>query len=444
MTDILILYESRSREIENCALLATELELRGYEVKIRNICSPFKYFIKPRVLVVPHLYNEQQLIGFAKNFWLSNKNIVDLQYEQILGTSIKEDDIHNPQGQAKFAHHIAWGEDQASRYRSVGIPESNIHVTGSMSMDLMRKEFTNYFLTKQKIARQFNLDPNSEWILFVSSFSYANRTEEELVRYEMLSPTARVFNKLSDETLKEVAVWLEAAALKFPDKTFIYRPHPAEKTHQIFFEITKRTPNFKVIGDYSMRQWAIVADKAYNWYSTSIADLFYAEKSCYIVRPIEIPHNLEVSILSDVKSLKTYEDFENSISNNQFDFPITAERMEYFYGKTDTEPAFRQIADICEKLLKGEYQGFNFDYGNYNRLNICNVDGFGNAIMYWLNIPFYSFCKAFRVKKVIWPFMHKQKVVSLFDKNIYGIEDEIKRYQEKIGTVLKSSYCHCK
>ena len=84
MLDVLILYEHRKREIENCALLLEELSYRGYKVRIESIFSPWKYFRNPKVLVVPHLYNEDQLIHFAKNIWLNNTNILSLQYEQVL------------------------------------------------------------------------------------------------------------------------------------------------------------------------------------------------------------------------------------------------------------------------------------------------------------------------------------------------------------------------
>lgn len=55
MIDILILFENHSREMENVALLATELEYRGYKVKVMNIRTPMKYFVKTKVLIVPHL-----------------------------------------------------------------------------------------------------------------------------------------------------------------------------------------------------------------------------------------------------------------------------------------------------------------------------------------------------------------------------------------------------
>lgn len=64
MIDILILFENHSREMENVALLATELEYRGYKVKVMNIRTPMKYFVKTKVLIVPHLIFKVSAISF--------------------------------------------------------------------------------------------------------------------------------------------------------------------------------------------------------------------------------------------------------------------------------------------------------------------------------------------------------------------------------------------
>lgn len=154
MIDILILFENHSREMENVALLATELEYRGYKVKVMNIRTPMKYFVKTKVLIVPHLYNEDQLIRFCKNFWKNNTCIISLQYEQILNKEMGIDDIHFPKGQAIYAHHIAWGKSQVDRYKMCGIKQNHIHQTGSMAMDLFRPAFESYFMSKEEVGKK--------------------------------------------------------------------------------------------------------------------------------------------------------------------------------------------------------------------------------------------------------------------------------------------------
>lgn len=440
MTDVLILYESRRREIENSVLLASELELRGYKVKIRNIYDPYKYFIKPKVLVVPHIYNEEQLMMFGRNFWKSNRNIISLQYEQVLGVEVTEDNVHNPKGQAQKAHHIAWGEEQASRYVKYHIAPENVHKTGSMAMDLMREEFSDYFMSKSAVAQKCHLKESAEWVLFVSSFSYANLTEEDLQRLENLSSTARVFSKLSDETYEKILVWLKEVSKKYPEKEIIYRPHPAEKVNDKVKKIAEEIPNFHVISDFSMRQWAKVSDKIYNWFSTSIADIYFARKSCYIIRPIEIPRNLEVAILDGAKTITSYEEFEKSIGDSKFDFPVPQETMEYYYGALDGRMAYQQIADVCEGMICGNVKGYKYDWGTSSRFNLGNVNSLSGALKYYINLPFYSLCKLSKIKNVGRLFKDKQHYVKLYDLDIYNIEKDIRSYKESLTPIIKKNF----
>ena len=438
MVDVLILYESRRREIENCVLLLLELEQRGYKVKIRNIYNPYKYFIKTKVLVVPHLYNNEQLFSFGRNFWNSNERIISLQCEQILNPDVEEDDIHNTKEQAVFAHHIAWGLEQAKRYLNFSnIDINKIHITGSIAMDLMRNEFSDYFISRKEMAKRFNLRNESEWVLFVSSFSYAHLSEEEINRNEKMWPASRLFSELSTESQDIILYWFRESALLFPDKEFIYRPHPAEKNIGLLLNSFNEIPNLHVIGDYSMRQWAKVSDKIYNWFSTSIADIYFAQKTCFILRPIVIPRTVEVSILEGVESLKTYEEYVESLKRKCYYFPVRKENMEFFYGELKGRMAYQKIADLCEDLIKGKIDGYKYDWGNRSRFNTANVDSLSKIIFNYLNFPFYTICKVFKVEKVVWPFVKKKHVVRLFDLDIYGIEKEIKEYRERLLPIVK-------
>ena len=107
MIDVLILFEHKNRELENACLIATELERRGFSTRIECIYSLRRYFVKARILIVPHLYNDDQVVMFCKNIWLSNTIVIDMQYEQVLRAS-QHNGIHNPSGQAINANHLAW------------------------------------------------------------------------------------------------------------------------------------------------------------------------------------------------------------------------------------------------------------------------------------------------------------------------------------------------
>lgn len=428
--DVLLIYEHRTREIENVALLSTELQRRGYSVRVENIYSPWLYYIEAKVVIVPHLYNDDQLNFFCNNYKHSNHNIISLQYEQVLSDS-DEDGIQNPKGEAQKAHHIAWGKAQKDRYLKHGIDPSHVHTTGCISMDLFRPEFMDYFMSKECISKEFHLDPNKQWVLFISSFSYTHRTEEELSSYEKMSPTAREFAKISDESCDMIAEWFEMAAKANPDKEFIYRPHPAEINTDLFNDIERRLANVHVIPNYSVRQWAHSCDKIYNWFSTSVVDIYYAGKACQILRPIEIPNNLEVTILKGADFITSYDNFAASLSSDTNKFPVQVEQIEYFYGKGDSRMAYLQTVDICESMMKGiiPSESFKYERRNYSLRHI--ISRFVSGLL-------FIFCKNFKLPKhAIKLLGPKAKLVNIFLTDVNGIQREYKQYQKRFKKTLK-------
>lgn len=428
-SDVLIVYEHRIREIENAALLAVELTKRGYSVRIANIYSPNLYYSEAKVVIVPHLYNNYQLNAFCNNFKHNNQHIIDLQYEQVLNDA-GEDGIHNPKGEAVKAHHIAWGKAQADRYIKYGIQPSHIHITGCISMDLYRPEFSDYFKSKNEIGNEFGLDSKLEWVLFISSFAYANRTEEELGQYEKSNPFAREFAAISDKSCEQIATWLKRAAHDNLDKEFIYRPHPAEKNTILFKRIEQECKNFHVIGNYSMRQWAHSCDRIYNWFSTSVVDVYFANKKCFILRPIEIPENLELTILKGAYIITDYDQFIISLNDPEPTFPTSFEAIEYFYGKNDNKLAYIQIADLCTNMINGVISKQEFRYKkrefSFKQLFSNIINGVLFYLCFYIKIP----------KQIYFLFGRKAKLIGIFMNDVYHIDSEFNEYKSRFANVL--------
>ena len=439
MTDVLILYEHRNREIENCGLLSEELSYRGYKVKIESIFSPWKYFMRPKVLIVPHLYNEDQLIRFAKNIWLSNSKILSMQYEQVLskGSWDSVEDLHRPSGQAKFAHHISWGESQTHRYLEAGIQKENIHETGFISMDLLRKELAGYLKNKEELSSEFDMDFQKEWVLFISSFALANRTKEEIAEFEKLNPLSPLFAEVTNASYPIIIDWLKRLAVIFPNKIFIYRPHPAEKLDVILKRIESECPNFRCIEKYTMRQWAHVVDLALNWISTSVTDLYFAKKPCFLLRPVEIPEVLDMDILNDVSQLHDFDDVVSVLnSDSATDEMGNNPTIEFYYGKNEGRMAFLKIADICEKMMNGEIDGYPFNYGR-SRFNLANSHGLKTVIWEYLKMLLFLICNTFKIQKV--PFISAKHLRKLYryKRDVYDIDHDITYYCKRFNPIVR-------
>lgn len=433
--DVLIVYEHRTREIENACLLALELEKRGYTTQIRYISSLKKYFIKAKVVITPHLYNNSQIYILAKNFWRSHRNLISLQYEQVLNSKpVEVDDIHDPKEEAIHAQHIAWGEAQKQRYLCHKIAPTHIHVTGHIAMDLMYPEFEAYFKSREELAMEFLLDKDKKWITFFSSFSYANKGEDYLAAYEKLNPNARAFADLSNKTQVIFIEWFERVCSSNPDVILIYRPHPAEKICQDFKNIEQKYPNFRIIRDYTVRQWIKSSDLLYTWYSTSLADTYFARKKCLILRPLPIPTHLEVDLLKGCKPITTYEDFKDSLLSSTDEINYDLNKLAYYYGDFQNSRAYPKIADLCEEMMKDSME---YDYTCYgSRWNISNNTGIKNILTTYICHMLCDIYEKTNLSKHLLRKFSNSSSLLLFEKECYCIRKEIADIKARLKPVI--------
>ncbi len=428
--DVLILYENKNREIESLCFLYQEIKKRGYSCKILSIYNPIKYFYKAGVLIVPHLYDDEQLLQFGLNLWRSNTRIISLQWEQIVGKGNNDDDIHNPKGQARYAHHIAWGKAQEKKYLEHGISQNNIWTTGSMSIDLLNSRFNDYFFSKEEVGKRLNIDPNREWVLFISSFSYVNVPKEVLTNWVTMNPNTYEFAEISTKSFNIIVEWIKKAADLFPEKIFLYRPHPAELNNESILSELKKKTNIKIVQDLSMRQWVKVCDRFYNWFSTSLADIYYSNNGCYILRPVNIPERLDIDIFDNIKIINNFEDYIVSLKERKQE-QIISPIIDFHYGNEQNVLAIEKIAEIVEKLLNGTIQGYNFKYSQKNWFCILDSGSVLHNLKGWMNIISYYACVIFKIKKI--PFFNKkQHRLNVYKTNVYGINKTIRKYNSRI------------
>ena len=390
-------------------------------------------------MITPHLYNNFHILVHAKNFKKSNRSLISLQYEQIYSQAAKDDlgDIHNPKEEALYAQHIAWGKMQTKRYLSCGVPKSNIHEIGSMAMDLMQPDFCSYYLTKKDLSKQFGLNPDLDWAVFISSFGYANRTEEEIKALELLNPRARLFSQLSVKSLYEVLGWFSIACEKNPSVEFIYRPHPAERKYDKLRIMEQKYMNFHVIESFSVRQWIYVSDMLFTWYSTSIADAYFAHKPCYILRPVEIPEILEVDIMSGADFVTSKDAFLSVLSGDKTVPHLDVEKIERYYGNNSDKRAYLQLADLCEHMIRTN-MGFDYQcsYGG-KTYDILNEQ---QPLKILKTIFWHAMCDISCVCKLSYliPFKSSKRTQQRFEKECYGVNREIKQLKKRLASVINS------
>ncbi|MBQ4528068.1 MAG: hypothetical protein II998_08345 [Clostridia bacterium] len=368
MVDFLIVYELEQRELENVTLLGAELERRGYSVAFEKFMylsyskMRKKYKNKAKVIVIHSMYNETVIYNLVYAAVGSASKIVNLQWEQV-GTIRDENSttaFRYPKESAKSVPHICWGPKMQEILVRCGMEKERAPVTGPIHMDFLRKEFEGYYKSKDELFDEFDLPKDKKILLFLSSFSYTSLTEEQVavLLRSLNKERFEAFRKISVDSQKAILEWIEKYLNENPDDIFVYRPHPAEAGNKLLGEYEKRNPRLYVIGKYSVKQWIKTSDVIFNWFSTSMAEVYFDGKDCYVLRPVEMEQERDVAIMRDCKFITRYEDFL-AAANGSTEYIASAEALKSYYDVTDV-PSYYRCADFLEDVCNTDKYDYNW------------------------------------------------------------------------------------
>ena len=429
--DFLILYEHVVREYESLLLLKLELERRGYTVAIHQLLDrkKLKYFTwkKPRVLVSSCMYDDEAINSHVYNNVGVCNRVVNLHWEQMLSDTQEAAPWFNFNGNAKKCVQTCWGELTRQRLIAHNVPERNCPVTGAVMMDFLRPEFQGYFKTKEQLCRDFGLDPDKKLMLYISSFGYGSMSEQEVQELsKMAGEDFTQFARTNRESMAETLRWFDEYLTGHPEVELVYRRHPSEWNSPALDALQKKHANFHVIFADSVKQWIVAADQIFIWMSTAIAEVYFAGKSCHILRPQPIEHEYDPVIYKGGRYVETYEEFCAAAEQEDAPFPIDKDLIEGYFDKNET-PSYIRMADLLEDVYKNEPRDLPFSppyKPHFNLLKFCALVGIHMMYAVKLN-P-----KVFR--RICPPFAD-------FAGRIYGYVDkahiskaEIARMEEKI------------
>ena len=358
MTDFLINYEHKTRELDSVCLLKAELVRRGYTVELTctydedRVQQLQKH--KANVVITSALYDDACLDFFVYSVAGFCRKVVNLQWEQIL---TNEDESHpsfyqNPKGYVKEALHLCWGEETRTRLLRAGVSGEKALVVGPLHMDTLRPEFSDIYLTKNELAKRYNLDEKMDWMLFVSSFSFVNMSQDEYtLTAKALGDRISDFRDVSILSRSAVIKWLHLAINRFPNRLFIYRPHPAENEDDLISKMAAKYINFKIIKELPIKQWIKCSDKILTWYSTSTGEVFFSNKSCSILRPVPVPYNWEVTTFNNARVISSVDDFIKDLEANDGVFPLDPTVFRKYYQANDNYPTYMKICDVLERVI---------------------------------------------------------------------------------------------
>jgi surface carbohydrate biosynthesis protein len=424
--DFIILYEHRNRELENAVLLAMKLEKKGYKVAIEYRRSARILFQRSKVILAPFLYYDDNVIDFAFQPFMNCKKLINMQYEQVVTIDDEKTGNQFSLEHARDAIQIAWGQIPHELMRINGINEKNIFEIGQISMDLNFSKYDKLFISREDLSEKYNIPNNKKWLLFISSFSCTDILDAEMEEWASTTPTVYMFKDLSVKSQKVVLKYLVNICKKHKDYIVIYRPHPHEKDNKKIRAIEKKLPNFKCISDYSIRQWIRVSDTITTWCSTSIADVYFANKKCAIIRPYVFPEDIDYAIFMDQKIISDYASVEDFINNESEDYYLNGNTIKKYYCNSSHSDSFDKLLNLCIKTLKSDECSVNYRKKiNVSRAHLLKIYIY-KLLMTIAGIVDYS------------RFIPEKYAVDVFNshREMKGYRKDIKEYRYRLGKEL--------
>lgn len=355
--DICIFYEHAQRELNNDYLLKFELEKRGYSVdliKVRE--SHIPYFVKPKLIITPWAYDYESTSSFRVCFFKGFDKVLNLQYEQVISQLWLKGGYHCPSGLTQNATHVCWSEKIKRRLMSVGVPENNCLVVGDLKTDFSKNPFRQIYLSKEDLAKEFNIPLNHKWNIFISSFSYIN-LEKDLVDSVIEKMGDELyFREMESIQIKsqiEIINWIEKFIQKNNNVEFIYRPHPSEFDSEMLVNLDKKYDNFHYISKYSIQEWIVNCDIINTWYSTSLIEIYVLGKSCNILRPFHLNEYFDVPYMIEANYIEDYDSFERNNIKENSEFPVSREKLDEYY-LIDDDFVYKKIADHIEWMIQSD------------------------------------------------------------------------------------------
>lgn len=433
MIDFLFLYEHRARELENCIYLSEELKNRGYSAKICYINSFKRKLFRPKVVVVPHLYDESQLRYYISSIWKKRfVKVINMQYEQILSESGRETEYWIPKREAQKAYHVAWGDSQKEDYIKGGIEEDRILKVGCIGLDFDTSQYRDYLITKKELAERFNIPFDKKWILFLSSFTTNHVENDTLLNYPWCNGDNLV--RLKGYSIKckhEILNWFSTLLREDTDCIVIYRKHPSEEIDTEIVSLKETFPKqFFLIDLYSIRHWIAASSVCSTFSSTSAVDVLYAKKRCLVLRPVSIDKDIEMEHLRDIRKESTYEEFKRQIyDNEEMGDEVMANwtKLRYYYDNEIDSPVVKKYIDAFLGVLnKNEQNEFITEKEGIRLLLVQDLMGICADICAYIKLSYI-----FRV------FSNKlSSVFQYYERDVYNVRYDIKKYVKKMQGFL--------
>lgn len=353
--NILIYYEHKQRELTMCYYLKNALEMQGNIVAIYNInfeTLRAKQYCKKNpidVIVVPWCYQKTDFYPVTSVLKMYPQvKILNLHCEQICAPLWECTLFNTDEAAQKYVYHIAWGTKIKEKMIASGIPGDQIFVTGNIRMKAYKS------LTREQLAKRYNLDPKKKWILFAETRDTLSTITEKSLRFYEQTQGLNYDMAIEEIEIGKKSLLLFWNQLKnlteefFEKYEFIYRPHPGGVA-------PCSTKNIKIISDLAIQVWFehLWLDISYSSTSTFEADA--AGVPCLIHEPIDPFLPAKTSGLEEYPIIRNINEINDSLVEEIRLEEKEKRIFEEYIG--DDSHALEKTIDVIYKLkdLKMKY-----------------------------------------------------------------------------------------
>ena len=446
--DCLLYYELVERSYENALLLKCELERRGYKVKICNLFWRDFWkclFYRPKILILSACRDTEQLSKQIPFLFIKRLVLVNLQEEQVAYSSGADLDLFLPKGRAKEAHHFCWGKFSMDNMKQAMVTDEHIVPVSPIQFDMCRREWKDYFFSREKIAKEFSIDTEKKWVLFAADFCITSicvdedAIKEYTRKFSDIYETTYHAEKRIQATLYE---WWDRYLSTHDDVIIIYRPHPSEyRMHEFAKDLCKKHTNFIYCKKYSIKQWLHVIDIYTTWISTSVMEAYYCDLPCFALGDSEdiVSNGIAISLFDYSKYVSTYDTFERILDHPQEEkeayAPLSFENVRNVYGNTSEKPAYIQMCDYLETILKDKKLQKEMQVKlTRNEMSLGRAERWHYVWITFYNDLFYA------LRHILWYIIpHKRNSIIKFENDLKRFDEkELREKERRIKKLLES------
>lgn len=369
--NILLPIETINREIDSRVVLASLLSGQGHKIYVgqHDFLMTLLPNIKEGIYVGKNIFSKRsdQEQG-QKYYQLKEKNVdvIYLHEEGAVYTGNEQnwEQVLKRQYDLKYFDQddriCVWGDfqSQVDGARGKKVP---ISVTGHPRFDLYKKKWNSYFdVDVRKIKEKF-----SNYILINSNYGLANHglgieyVFSNSFNYLVDDVVARLervgFYAYSAKQMASMVELTHQLAVRYPNKTFIYRPHPSEN-HDYYKAVFAGVSNIQVNHEGAVGSWILGAEAVIHDGCTTAIEASLADVPVINFKPL-YNEQFDIWLPNQLgKRAESFDDVFNILDNlNEFDYSFedgeTFEKVcSLFYNfKGDS---YDKIIEIIESKAK--------------------------------------------------------------------------------------------